>query len=172
MNEKRHLTKQLHEIEERIKQEEGLRYSELEQKLKTQHSHLQFLESELESSHKKNAQLRREFEGDLKRTSDEKVAMQEELGNLQQQGMRHALELNNLRVKLEEAKGLQGELDVAKKALEDTEKLRKELAMKNATIIKLREEIKIRDIELDSIDEENVLRVTEANIDERAADGD
>jgi hypothetical protein len=114
----------------------------MDHKLKAQASHVIFLEGELDAVQKKNSTIRREFEGDLKRSSDEKVAMQEELGQLQAQGMRHAMELNNLKVKLEDAKIL-----------------KQDLAHKDEVIAKLKDEIRKRNMELDSKDEENILRV-------------
>ncbi len=98
------------------------------------------------------------------------MALQEELSQLQAQGMRHVLELNNIKMKLEEARAAEHELHSKKtemaKLLEDSGKDKKELEKisnillsRNAAIQRLKDEIRKRDSELDSKDEENTLRV-------------
>lgn len=129
-----------------------------------------YLEGELDAIQQKNSNIRREFEGELKRSSDEKLGMQEELAQLQSQGMRHTMELNNLKVKLEDARILKQELDSKKRELDEAANYKAQVARKDSVIARLRDELRKRDIELESKDEENILRVLKClTADERVA---
>jgi hypothetical protein len=170
LSEKRHWLEQMNELETRLKSQEQSRLKEFELKIKALLTTNENLQNELEMSNKKIIHQQKEFEGEMKKASQEKMAVQEEISNLQSQGMKHALELNNLKSRLEEAKTLEQDLlnkknelsranEQASKEHKENEELKNQLSAKNSMILRLKEEIKKRDIELDSKDEETTLRV-------------
>lgn len=98
------------------------------------------------------------------------MSFQQEIAELQSQGMKHAIELKGLKAKLDEAKATESELNVkqnenaklmdqAARHSQEVEKLQFMLSQRDSSVLRLREELKKRDLELDSKDEETALQV-------------
>ena len=98
------------------------------------------------------------------------MGFQQEIAELQSQGMKHALELKGLKAKLDEAKVTEAELSTkqaenaklleqAAKHSQELDKLHFMLSQRDSSVLRLREELKKRDMELDSKDEEAALQV-------------
>jgi hypothetical protein len=133
-------------------------------------SQIESYQDEMSRNQKRFSLQRNDFEAEIKKLSDDRMIFQKEMTELQSQGMKHAMELKILRSKLEEAKTIEIELnnkqlenlkliDQCTKNTEELDKMRFVISQRDTSVLRLRDELKKRDIELESRDEETALQV-------------
>lgn len=173
--ERNRLVDQENEVAVHIRKEEGIRYSELETKCKFISNQNESLQDELAGNLKRFSVQRKDFESEIKRLCDDKMLFQNKISDLQSQGMKHALELNILKSKLDEAKKYESELNLLQtentkiseknsKHVQEIERLQFMLTQRDSSVLRLRDELKRRDLELDAKDEETALQMKELQL--------
>lgn len=133
-------------------------------------SQIESYQDEMSRNQKRFSQQRNDFEAEIKKLSDDRMIFQKEMTELQSQGMKHAMELKILKSKLEEAKTIEIELnnkqlenlkliDQCTKNTEELDKMRFVISQRDTSVLRLRDELKKRDIELETRDEETAQQV-------------
>ncbi|KAJ3367784.1 Leucine-rich repeat-containing protein 45 [Kappamyces sp. JEL0680] len=173
LNEKRGWLDEQAIIEARVRQEQSLHIQELEARLKSTLALHATRTAELEESVQRYSAQKKELEAELKQIAEEKTGLHNQLAALQTEGRKHTLELNHVRLKLEEARAIEGEVhhlkseiaklqDQAGKEKKEVDRLTNVLASRNSTVQKLKELLKRRDLDLEAKDEEYILKVANA----------
>eukprot|EP00842_Homolaphlyctis_polyrhiza_P002498 jgi/Hompol1/3249/HPOL_006463-RA len=177
LNEKRHWAESLAESDARIHREEESKRKDLENQIQNLMRQRDTLQAEAATHLHSYTQAIKEHEAELKRMQDQRSSLSQEFSDLKAREAHYQADLAQLRGRLEDARreikvfdglvaGLQADIqrerDLAEKERRErraeVEKLTQQCGSRDATITRLKNEIRRRDEEMEASEEENILR--------------
>jgi chromosome segregation ATPase len=172
LTEKRQWSDVLQQTESQIRKDEELRRTAIEEKLKNTLLLKDQMQIELDQAYKRLNSTKRDHSDELETLNHEKARVVEELRNSQEQIARLTQELFTMKTKIQSALEIEREAqskkveiqnlsDELNKSRKENEKLVHLLNERNVMISRLKEQIKRRDEELDSVEEANAVRMKE-----------